>query len=195
MKARQTLHNFTRSAVFKEGKMIDTFTIKETRLSYLLSNDMKQPGEILTTFNDPFNKEYQIAARIARKGNIRLNMELDGENPSIKGTVPVRMAILTNHSMIDFENDQNKRETLKASIEETMNKQFAELIQKTQEELGSEPFGWSLAARKEFRTIPEFTAFDWMKTYPEMDIDIKTEVEFENFGRQTDLPSLEEVRD
>jgi Ger(x)C family germination protein len=186
---------FAGSAVFKEGKMIDTLTIEETSLAYLLSNDMNQPGEILTTFTDPFNEEYQIAARIFREGNIQLDMDLDKENPSIQGTVPIRMSILTNHSMIDFQNNESSRKRLKSSMEDELNNKIADLIEKTQEEFGSEPFGWSLAARKEFLRIPEFEAFDWMKTYPDMDINIEVELDFENFGRQTELPDLEEMRD
>ncbi|GAB3807343.1 Ger(x)C family spore germination C-terminal domain-containing protein [Virgibacillus kimchii] len=186
---------FAGAAVFKEGIMIDSITIEETRLSYLLSNVMEQPGEILTTMPDPFDEAYQIAVMINRDGKVRLHMDLQRETPSIQGTVPIRISILTNHSMVDFENDKAKRDTLKTTIEDTLNGKFADFIKKTQEEYGAEPFGWSLTARKQFRNIPEYAAFDWMKTYPEMDINIKAEVELENFGRQTELPDLKEMRD
>ncbi|WP_068677584.1 Ger(x)C family spore germination protein [Oceanobacillus sp. Castelsardo] len=186
---------FAGSAVFKEGKMIDTLTIEETRLSYLLSTTMKQPEALLVALPDPFHEEYEVATKIYREKDIQINVNLKRDKPSIHATVPIKMSILTNHGMTNLAKYRDNREKLKKAFEETLNKEFEEFIKKTQEEYGSEPFGWSLAARKKFRTIPEFEEFDWMKTYPEMDVSIDTQIDLENFGRQTDLPKMKEVRD
>src|SRR5699024_4761508 len=67
---------FAGSAVFKKGKMIDSITIEETRLAYLLSTTMEQPGAIIATFPDPFDEKFQIAARLIRDGNVQLDMDL-----------------------------------------------------------------------------------------------------------------------
>jgi len=186
---------FAGSAVFKEGKMIDTLTIEETRTSYILSNIMEQPGEIITSLPDPFHEEYQVAAKIHRDVDVQLNMDLKGDTPSIHVTVPIQLEVLTNHSMVDLAGDQNAREKLKKSFEEELNKRFEQFVKKTQDDYGAEPFGWALHAGREFRSVPEWEEFDWMKTYPEMDINIDTQITLENFGRQTELPDLDEVRD
>lgn len=186
---------FAGSAVFDEGKMVGTLTVEETRLSYLLNNALKQPESIIVALPDPTNEEHQIAVRLIRHGKVQFDMNLKGSNSSIHATVPISMDVLTNHNMTDIANDENAREDLKRSFEDTFDQKFADLVKKTQEELGGQPFSWSLAARKEFLTLPEFVAFDFKEKYPEMDVTVKTEITFNSFGRQTELPELEEVRD
>ncbi|WP_156290514.1 Ger(x)C family spore germination protein [Oceanobacillus salinisoli] len=186
---------FAGSAVFKEGKMIDKLTIEETRIAFLLSNELEQPTEILTALPDPFKDDHQLTTRISKEGNIDIRMKLNDQKPTINVTVPINMEILTNHGMTEFTEDNKKRETLEKSFEKTLNQKFEEFIKKTQEEYAAEPFGWSLEARKKFRTIPEYIEFDWMNTYPEMEINVNTKIELENFGRQSDLPDLNEMRD
>lgn len=186
---------FAGSAVFKEGQMIDTLTVEETRITYLLSTVMKQPESLLVALPDPFHEEFEVATRIHREKDIEFDMKLKGDNPSIHVTVPLKLDILTNHGMTNFAKYKNSREKLSKAFEETLNKKFEEFIQKTQKEYGTEPFSWSLVARKKFRTIPEFEEFDWMKKYPEMNITVDTQITLENFGRQTDLPKMKEVRD
>jgi hypothetical protein len=70
-----------------------------------------------------------------------------------------------------------------------------EVIKKTQEDYKAEPFGWSLYARKEFRTLKEYMEFDWMKTYPRMDIKVDVELRFGEFGRQPKIPGYKGIRD
>lgn len=185
---------FLGSAVFKEGKMIDALTIEETRLSYLL-NPTLMVSDILASFPDPFDDNYQISTRISMNGKNTFDMNLKKEQPEIHVTVPVLIEVLSNHSMTDYQLNQHKLETLKKSFEETLEKLIKEMVIKTQEEYQSEPFGWSLIARKQFLTIPEWEKFDWMKTYPDININVSVNVELGKLGRQSDVPSLEGVRD
>lgn len=182
------------SAVFKEGQMIDTLSIEETKLVYLL-NPIYKTGYLLTTFPDPFNPQYLIDARIELENPVKFNMNLDKDTPTIDVTVPILLEVLSNHSMTDYSVDQKKRNFLESSIQEDLTNKFELLIKKTQEEFKTEPFGWSIIARKKFRTIPEWEDFDWMKTYPDMDINVSVELKLDKFGRQNELPSMEETRD
>lgn len=182
------------SAVFKEGKMIDSLTIEETRFSIML-HPILTSKDILATFPDPFNDEYRITARINKDGEVSTKMNLQSATPSIDVSVPILIEVLTNHSMTNYPKDDDKRKKLKESFEQTLEEKYKKLIKKTQEEYGSEPFGWSILARKHFKTIPDWEKFDWMKTYPKMDINVSVHVRLGKFGRQSDLPNLEEVRD
>src|SRR5690625_3056773 len=69
------------------------------------------------------------------------------------------------------------------------------LIKKTQEEFKAQPFGWSLIARKEFNSIPKFEAFNWKKKYPDMDVDISITIEIGQFGTQSSVPNIKEVKE
>lgn len=185
---------FLGSAVFKEGKMIAKLTGEETRISVLL-NDTLDTSDILTTYPDPFDERFQIAARIVKRSHNKVKMNLKNGPGEIDVTVPLTVEILSDHSMTNIGKSTQKREKLKRFLEEKLSKKIAVFIKKTQEEFKGEPFGWSLIARKQFLTIPEYEQFDWMKSYPNMKVNVKVDIHFGKFGKQGEVPKLEKVRD
>ncbi|ASK63679.1 hypothetical protein CFK37_16695 [Virgibacillus phasianinus] len=186
--------NFAGSAVFKEGKMIGKLSGDETRISVIL-NPTLDASDILTTYKDPFNKKYRIAVRVNKKSANKVEMDLKADKPSINVTIPLEIEVLSAHSMVDYERDINKREKLKKSIEKELTNKIEKFVARTQEEFKAEPFGWSFIARKQFLTIPAYKKFDWMKTYPDMKVNIDVQITFGQFGRQSELPKLDEIRD
>lgn len=193
-KGETNVTSFSGSAVFKEGKMIGKLTGEDTRFAIIL-NDTLNATFVFTTFPDPFDEKYRVAARVIKDHKNKVIMDLKKETPKIDVTIPLDLEILTDHSMVNYAKHQDKREKLKKSITKRLEKKLDLLVKKTQEDFKAEPFGWSLTARKQFQTIPEYEAFDWMKTYPDMEIDIHVEIKFTQFGRQTELPSKSKVRD
>jgi spore germination protein KC len=185
---------FIGSAVFKEGKMIGKLTGEETRMAILL-NDTLEMSDVLTTFPDPFNEKYRIATRIIKKKNNVVKMMLKNHSGVIDVTIPLYVEILSDHSMINYSKDAEKRKKLKQSLEDKLASKLEDFVKKTQEEFKGEPFGWSLIGRKKFQTISEFKKFDWMKSYPTMKVNIKVDIRFGEFGRQSELPKYEKVRD
>ncbi|WP_404357687.1 Ger(x)C family spore germination protein [Cytobacillus firmus] len=185
---------FVGAAVFKEGRMIGRLTGEETRLSGLLNNTISK-SDILTSFPDPFDERYRIAARIIQKEANVVKMNLKNGEPAIDVTVPLYMEILSDHSMVNYAKHSGKRNHLKQYIEERITQKMNDLIAKTQEEYKGEPFGWSLIARRHFSTVPEYEKFDWMKSYPNMKVNVAVKIKFGEFGRQSELPSLEQMRD
>ncbi|PYF06196.1 Ger(x)C family spore germination protein [Ureibacillus chungkukjangi] len=185
---------FMGSAVFKEGQMIGTLTGEETRAAVLINEGLNM-GSIIATYKDPFDDRYRVTTRILQKEDIKIKMDLKSPLPTIDVSIPLYIDILSQHSMVDYVNDSEKRERLKQSIEEEVTNTYNKLIKKTQEEFKGEPFGWSLIARKEFLTIKEFEDFDWMETYPEIDVNLTVKVNIGNFGNQSKVPELEEMRD
>lgn len=183
---------FFGSAVFKEGRMIGTLSGEETRLTILL-NDTLEMGEIYSTYTDPYNPQYRVSTRMMKREKNEVKIDLQTHTPKIDVTVPLYLDVLSIHSMETFDN--GKIEQLKSQIEEELQKNINKLIKKTQEEFKGEPFGWSLIARKKFWTNNDFVAFDWMKTYPNMDVNVSVNVFIGTFGEQSMLPDLNEVRD
>jgi len=186
---------FAGSAVFNEGKMIGALTVEETRLTYLLNNVLEQPESIIVSLPDPETEGQQVGARVKRDGRVNLDMDLKRDSPSIHATVPLRLDILTNHSMENVAENKETRAKLKKEFEQTFDRKFAEFVKKTQEEFGAQPFSWSLPARKHFSTIQEYNDYDWKEMYPKMDVTIETDITFESFGRQAKVPEMGEVRD
>jgi spore germination protein KC len=191
-KTNQT--QFLGSAVFKEGQMIGKLTGEETRIAVLL-NDTLEMSDVLTTYRDPFNENNRIAARLIKKQKNDVKMKVTKKTAEINVTVPLIMEILSDHSMVNYGRNPAKRKQLKKHIEEILVAKSEEFVKKTQEEFKGEPFGWSLIARKEFLTLPEYEKFNWMKSYPNMKVNIKVNIRFGEFGRQGEVPSIEKVRD
>ncbi|MGM8216665.1 Ger(x)C family spore germination C-terminal domain-containing protein [Bacillaceae bacterium W0354] len=186
--------NFVGSAVFKEGKMIGKLTGEETRLSILLNNTI-DASDVLATFPDPFNEKYRNTVRIFKKQKNKISMNLSNGAPKINVMIPMEVEVLTDHGMVNYAEDKTKRDILKESIKEHLLKSLEKLVEKTQKEFKGEPFGWSLVARKNFLTIPEYDEFNWMEKYPTMDVSISLDIKFGEFGRQSELPNLKKVRE
>nr|WP_106779621.1 Ger(x)C family spore germination protein [Lysinibacillus timonensis] len=183
---------FIGSAVFKEGKMIGTLNGEETRLAIML-NETLEMGDIYTSYPDPLNPQYRISTRIMKRDRNEVVMDLNRYTPTIDVTIPLYLDILSVQSMETY--DEGKLEQLKSHIEETIMKKFEKLVNKTQEDFKGEPFGWALIARKKFWTSSDFEDYDWMKTYPNMRVNVKVNVTIGTFGEQSELPSINEVRD
>lgn len=179
---------FAGSAVFKDGKMIDKFTAEETRISIFLNNTL-HAAHMLKSFPDPFNDKYRIATNIKQKHDSKIKLDLNKSTPSIDVTIPLVIDVLSNHSMIDYFRDVEKRNILKQSIIDYLTLKSEEMINKTQEEYKMQPFGWSLKARRFFLTIPAFKEFDWPNKYPDMDVTVNYKITFGNFGRQSEVPN------
>jgi spore germination protein KC len=185
---------FLGSAVFKEGKMIAKITGEETRFAVLL-NDTLQMSDVLATYPDPLNGEYRIAARLVKKEKNKVKINLKKGPGEIHVTIPLTMEILSDHSLVNYGKSPTKRKQLREHIENILEGKIEKFVKKTQEEFKGDPFAWSLNARKEFLTVQEYKQFDWMKSYPNMKINVAVDIRFGEFGRQGELPSYERVRD
>src|SRR5699024_8197661 len=135
---------------------------------------------------------YNVAVEIERSENNRVNLDLNQKSIDIE--VPLLIDVLTNHSMTDYANAEN-RNILRKSIESEITEQMKGLIKKSQEEFKGNPFSLSLYARKKFRTTTEYNAFDWMKTYPDMQVNVNVKIKLKEFGRPNEVPNLKNVRD
>lgn len=182
---------FVGSAVFKDGVMIGKLNGEETRLAILLNNTLPSYSYFMVA-TDPFDKSLNMTIKVEGHQGNKTTMDIHKETPTINVNVPLTVSVLTNHSMADY-SSTNNRDKLEKHIEKRMNKKFAKLIKKTQKEFKGQPFGWSLIARKEFRTLQEYKKFDFKRNYPRMDIKVTTDVKINEFGRQKTIPKLEEV--
>ncbi|MGM0902784.1 MAG: Ger(x)C family spore germination protein [Bacillota bacterium] len=185
---------FLGSAVFLEGKMIGTLTGVENRIVMFL-HDAINVRDVLTVFPDPFKEDYHITVRIMKQKKTKVKMDLKAKPPRIHVTLPLTLDILTDPSMENPVESKKKVEKLRNALEKKMESAAMEVVRISQEEFKAEPFGWSLHARREFKTLQEYMDFDWMKTYPKMKVDIDVEIRFGKFGRQPRTPSYEGVRD
>jgi len=185
---------FLGSAVFKEGKMIGTLTVEETRLTQLVNPGMAKT-DFLASFRDPFREEFWITARFTQLEDPDIKIDVSQKPPKIDIKLPLHVEVLTDHSMVNYADNEQNRKELKESLKKQFEESFYKFVKRTKEEFKAQPFGFSFIVRKHFLTIPEWEQYDWMKSYPEAEVSINVDIEFGQFGRQTELPDLKKVRD
>ena len=185
---------FIGSAVFKEGKMIGKITGEETRLSSLLDNTWVTE-DILTAIKDPFDERYKLSIRISQRKKNKFKLIQGNGRPVIEIDVPLFIEVLSDPSMVNYAKNTEKVKELKKSLTAAIDKNMTDFIAYGQEEFKGNTFDLSIPMRKEFATLREFRKFDWMHTYPDAKVKVNVDIRFGEFGRQSKLPSLEEVRD
>ncbi|KKK39296.1 hypothetical protein WQ57_03430 [Mesobacillus campisalis] len=185
---------FLGAAVFLEGQMIGTFTGVENRIVMLI-NRAFEATDILSTYPDPFMEGYQMAIRLKKVKDSDVHLDLNKQPPKIRVTLPLVAEVMSDPGMENPAENKKKIDKIRRYLEKEIAAQVKDVVNKTQEEYKAEPFGWSLYARKEFRTLKEYMAFDWMKTYPRMDIEVDVKLRFGEFGRQPKIPTYEGIRD
>ncbi|MDQ0242892.1 Ger(x)C family germination protein [Bacillus fengqiuensis] len=185
---------FIGSAVFKQGKMIGTLTGEETRMALILDETMKIK-EMFATYEDPIDKKHRVITRITSSDDLTFKMKLTKNNPQINVKVPMTIEILGIPSLINYSTDLKKQKRLKKSIEDAITKRMNEFVEETQQRFKGEPFHWALVAQRHFLRMEEYESFDWMKTYPNMDIDVDVDIILTEFGQQIQTPELGDVKD
>ncbi|WP_407272329.1 Ger(x)C family spore germination protein [Radiobacillus sp. PE A8.2] len=187
---------FMGSAVFKEGVMIDTLDGQETRIS-LVFDYTQNLDDLLSTYVDPVDDEYRIAADYSQKTAPEVKVKYNKNKPTkIDVTVNFQIEILAIPSLVDYAKNKEYQKLLSKSIEEALEKKASELIKKTQEVYRAEPFYWSLFVRKYFRTIEQYEQADWNENiYPNADITVNYNLVRLEFGKMINDSNLSEVRD
>ncbi|MBT2654956.1 Ger(x)C family spore germination protein [Bacillus sp. ISL-18] len=176
---------FIGSAVFKNGIMTKKLTGQETRIVNVL-DDTTDIKDILIDIPDPFsNKRRQFAARIMKRENNKVKMKnLKGTKPQVIITIPLKVEIMTNPSMVSYTSKKN-RQILKKQVISFFKEMNESLFKKSQTKLKGVPYPLPLYARPYFLTNKEFEKFDWEKSFLRADIIVKPEVEIIDYGKQT----------
>lgn len=181
---------FIGSAVFRNGKMVDTLTGSETRMVNVL-DDTTEIKELLINIPDPFfnNKDEQMAVRIIKRQNNKIKMSPQAPKPKIEITVPLQFEVMSNPSMVNLTKSDKNQETFKKFVKKNLIEQFEGFLHKTQTELKGSPYPLSIHARKYFHTMREFDEFNWREKYPDADISVNVDVRVIDYNAQTKKPT------
>jgi spore germination protein KC len=185
---------FIGAAVFKEGRMIGKINGQETRISELLDNTTRIK-DVLTTYPDPFSDKFRIAARLIKNKDTKVKLDISNGPPKISVTIPLLIEILSDPSMMSYGDNEEMKKILKKHLEDYLSDITQTFVDKMKKEFKGEAFMWSFYARKKFATVQEYKEYDWMKTYPDAEVEIAFKITFGEFGKQSKVPDLEKLRD
>lgn len=187
---------FMGSAVFKEGKMIDTLDGEDTRVAYMLDPTLEM-DDYLATIPDPLMPEYRITYDYAQPKDPNINITYHKSKPTtIQVDVHFHAEVIAVPSLVNYTQNKEKQKKLADAIIQRLQEKTDKLIEKSQKEYQSDPFYWSLYVRKNFLTVPEYEQADWhKKLYPNADITVTYHLDKLEFGKMIDDSNLDEVRD
>ncbi len=175
---------FMGAAVFRNGVMIGKLNGQETRIVNIL-DDTTNIKDILIDLPDPFsNKKKQISARILKTKSNKVKMNVKSARLKIDITVPLKIEIMSNPSMVDFAEKKNQH-IVKRQIINHLKKVNEKFFKKTQTKLKGVPYPLSMYARRYFGTIQEYKKFNWRKSYVNADIRVHPNIQIIDYGKQT----------
>ncbi|GKV56587.1 germination protein GerC [Sporosarcina sp. NCCP-2222] len=177
------------SAVFQNGKMIGTLTGEETRYVLLLRKK-SIANHYVDSFKDPIDNDRKISVRLLKEKKTTVKVDVEKANPEVRVHVPITVQVLSSPSLHNYAYTKERQRMLKEEIHEDLHAKIMQLIKKTQEEFGGEPFIWFQLARREFWTMDAYEDYDWQKKYRNADIQVELDITIESFGSQLKPPHV-----
>lgn len=171
------------SAVFKFGRMIDTLTGDETRITLLLRSS-EQAHAHIDSFRDPLNPEKRIGVRLVRKQNTDIRIDLSGDAPDISVKVPLGVQVLSIQGLGNYITDPKKQQLLVETIEKSLEEDADALIKKSQQKFQSEPFLWNLHVRRKMWTWDDYINYDWNEKFSRARVRVDFDISIDSFGKQ-----------
>lgn len=161
---------FSGTAVFRGDKMTGYLNGQETRF-YLMLRGLFNSG--LLSVLDPFSEQPEFVGfqvRQARRPKYQVNIDPDG-NVSIAVDIFLETELaattgVTTIARLDLK--PTYEEALSSYIEQGCNT----LVRRTQEEFGSDICGFGYQVRQHFLTIKHWEEFEWLKRYPDAQINV-----------------------
>lgn len=171
------------SAVIKEGKMIGTLSIEETRYALMLNKEGSARSTV-RSFPDPLKEGERVTFRLLRKSGVDVHVDVSEETPKIEVKLVLYAQLLSAYSMIDYVTNAENQQQLENSMEELLEEETMKFVRRTQEEFRGDPFDWHKEARKKFWTWEEYVQYDFIGKYPRAEVKIEYDINIESFGKQ-----------
>ncbi len=159
------------TALFRNDRMVAKLDPVET-MGFLLVQGRFRRG--LVTVRGPETEETPVVFEVARDRS-RCRVRRQGDEFSVE--IAVRLAA----SIEDVAGpaqvvDATNYPALKALLEAELERRMTAAINKAKTEVGGDPFNLGLAARRTFRSWPEWANFDWHGAFREADVTVRAEI-------------------
>jgi spore germination protein KC len=182
------------AAVLKNGKMIGKLTLEEAQFTLLLRR--KSPShDFVLSVPDPKNDAFRVTFRVLHRNHAKIKIDVKKDPVEVRVSVPIKVQVLAIPSLTDYVLNDTNRKLLQKEIKESFENKSMKLVEKTQKQFGSEPFNWSLNARKSFLTLPEFSKYNWEEKYAEAKVQIRYDIEIVGFGKQYKPLEIDSTRE
>lgn len=169
--------DFAGLAVFRGDKMVGVLNSDETRAVALLQGSFSRGNMGVV---DPLAEEETVSLGIRSESKPKITAELDGVRPVFNVEVGLEADILGINSGIHYESSKY-RGILERQASDLIAGQIRNMIRHTQE-LGTDPVGFGLYLRPEFRTTGEMEKSDMTALYQAADIRVHVSLRIRRTG-------------
>lgn len=171
-------NEFAGTAVFDGDKMIGSLDTNETKYFLMVIGQFKRG---FLSINDKKAPGNTIVLDI-RPGRVpKMNAYFDGNTPIINVKLNIEADIISIQSGYPYEK-ANKIEELNKQIKETIQDGIVGVIEKSQNELASDFFGFGYKVAHNFTTIQEFEKYNWKQHYPDAVVKVEVETNIRRTG-------------
>jgi spore germination protein KC len=159
------------AAVFDGGKMVGELTGDETRALLLIRNEFERG---FFFFEDPLEENRFVILEVMSQRAPKIKVNIKGDKPVVNLKLFLEANIASIQSTIDYDSKDLKpmlESTAKSSIEKQVKNTIEKCIM-----LKSDALRFGTYVAKEFPTIQELEAYNWLKHFK--DCEVHTEIEF-----------------
>lgn len=177
-KKGNTNNEFVGTAIFDGDKMIGYLDAFETRYFLMVIDQFKRGLMTIEDENAP-GKAIVLDIRPGRTPKIKAYF--DGNKPVINVRLNIEADIVSIQSGYPYEK-LKKIDSLNNEIKKNIRDGVERVIDKSQNELASDFFGFGYKAARNFSTLQEFEKYNWKKHYPEAEVHVEVEANTRRTG-------------
>lgn len=150
-------------AVFKNDKLVGFLDGAETRYYQMVTGMFRRS---VFSFKEPVQHgEGLITMRIKKEHKPQIRIRMNEQETVIEVKLFLSGEILSIQSGINYEQGILKKD-LETEINAVISREIMALIKKTQEEYGSDIFGFGEYSRGHFATWQDWVNYAWLEQYP-----------------------------
>lgn len=148
-------------AVFKGDKLVGELTGIESLAHLMVTNTFNSSN---ITIPNPFTQNEIIDLSISKNKDTKNDIKLVNGLPYIKSSINLDAFILSSGENLDFTQEENLN-LLKEYSESYLKEKITSYLYKTSKEFQTDIVGFGRRLSKNYLTIEEFKALDWLNIY------------------------------
>jgi len=173
------------AAAFRGERMVGVLTGGEIRMILMMQDRFNQG---FFAIPDPRQPELFVSAELHRGRPFRLELDLGGDKPRLRGLITLEAELLATQGQRDYTAPHLQAE-LESAITRELESRIRETIRKTQG-MKADVIGFGYQAVRQFPTVRAWEAYNWPDKYADADVEITVRVVMRRAGIRLRPPKM-----
>jgi len=166
-------------ALFQRDKMVDTLDGQEMLYLRMLRSTIRS-----TQINLPLNGNSQpLGLYVHKEGSPEVQVKL---KPVLQANIHLAFDadVISEPSILSQKDPMLRQEELETVVEKKLETDITTLMKKLYRQDKVDPIPLSGSIRRQFRTLPQFAAYNWEQQLPTLQPQVDVKVSIRRFGKQ-----------